>query len=599
MQAIQYRVSPARPGAHIFKVSCTLPEPNPEGQRFTLPAWIPGSYLIRDFAGSIVTLRASSNGQEITARKLDKQTWAVEPVQQPLTVDYEVYAWDASVRTACLDTTRGFFNGTSVFLCPLGHEDSAYRVTLDAPDDPACLGWQLATAMLPEDVDAVGFGTYRAASYDELIDHPVEMGPFQRIDFTAGGVSHHLVLAGRQKASGARLGSDLARLCNAHIALYGDDRPPMDKYYFLTRVTGSGYGGLEHRASSSLICSRKALPLSEQGEAGDDYRTFLGLCSHEYFHVWNVKRIRPAAFHHADLGREAYTEDLWCYEGVTAYYDELMLVRAGLVTPEQYMSYLSKAATRLWQTPARHKQSLAQSSFDAWIKFYKQGDDAPNTVVSYYNKGSLVALCLDLKLRLETGGRASLDDVMRALWNEFGREERPVPEGQLERAAERVSGLTLKPFFDAMIRGVDDPPLAELLPAFGVTCTLASAHEADAAKPELYLGIILRPGHSGAVIGHVLDGGPAQQAGLAAGDEVLAINGLRVEGGDLDVHLRTAQKEEILTVHVFRRDELMQFRLVPGDAPRDTWKLSLDEVVQDEVRRRREAWLAHPATQRQ
>lgn len=595
MQAIEYRVNPARPGAHIFEVTCTVPEPDPQGQRFTLPAWIPGSYLIRDFAGNILTLQAfDSDGQPLSATKQNKQTWLCEPTDGALTLQYEVYAWDASVRTAYLDTTRGFFNGTSLFLCPVGLEDSDALVSLEAPNDPACIGWQAATAMSPVSQDAVGFGTYRASNYEELIDHPVEMGPFTRISFSAGDTRHHLILAGVHNANRDRLASDLARLCNTHVALFGDPTPPMGSYHFLTRVTGNGFGGLEHRASSSLVCSRKSLPTASQGEPDDDYRTFLGLCSHEYFHVWNVKRIRPAAFHHADLSREAYTEDLWAYEGITAYYDELMLVRSGLVNPRQYMNHLSKSATRLWQTPARHKQSLAQSSYDAWIKFYKQGDDAPNTVVSYYNKGSLVALCLDLKLRLETDGKVSLDHVMRAMWNEFGREEKPVPDRQIEQVAERVSGLKLGAFFDSMIRGVEDPPLADLLSQFGVACSLQSARDTDATKPGLYLGIMLRPGQRSPVITHVLDGGPAQKAGLAAGDEVLAVNGLRVEGDNMDTHLRGAPTGKVMDIHVFRRDELMQFKLVPGPAPRDTWAMSLIEDAPEASRKRRAAWLGQP-----
>ncbi len=598
MQAIYYRVNPARPGAHLFQISCSVMEPSPEGQTFTLPAWILGSYTIRDFAGNVVTLRAETgDGTVVAVRKLDKQTWACAPVNGPLTLHYEVYAWDGSVRTAYLDTTRGFFNGTSVFLRPLGFEESRCEVALERPDDPACTGWQVATAMQTAEVDGAGFGTYRAQNYAELIDHPVEMGAFTRIDFMAGEAPHRLVLAGSRNADQRRLANDLAQLCNAHIALYGDGQPPMDHYYFLTRVTGNDYGGLEHMASSSLVCSRYALPMAGEETPDENYKTFLGLCSHEYFHCWNVKRIRPEAFYHADLGQEAYTEDLWAYEGITAYYDKLMLARAGLISAQDYLKLLSKAATRLWQTPARHKQSLAESSFDAWIKFYKQGDDALNYALSYYNKGALVALCLDLKLLLETGGRIRLDHVMRALWNEFGKPGRPVPERQIEQTAEQVSGLDLEDFFNSLIRGCADPLLGELLPEFGVSCKLQRAHEADASKPGLYLGIILRTGQQAASIAHVLDGSPAQQAGIAAGDEVIAVNGLRVEGGELTHPLRVALAESPARVHVFRRDELMAFDMLPAQPPRDTWVFEPDEDAGETALRRRAAWLSYPATQ--
>lgn len=591
MQTIHYRVVPSRPTAHLFAVECTVPEPNARGQRFSLPAWITGSYVIRDFAGDVVTLRASSDGNEVRVEKLDKQTWVCEPVQEALTLHYEVYAWDGSVRTAYLDTQRGFFNGTSLFLSPHGCEANPVEITLEPPTHPDTVDWELTTAMAPVETDSSGFGIYRAEHYEELIDHPVEMGALDRIPFKVGGIDHQLVLAGRHSASTGRLASDLKALCSTQVKLFQDGRPPMDHYLFLTRVVGSGYGGLEHRASSSLICARDALPVSGKEEADERYRVFLGLCSHEYFHIWNVKRIRPEAFARANRGLEAYTEDLWAYEGITAYYDHLMLVRAGLITLQQYLEHLARSATRLWHTPARYKQSLAESSHDAWIKFYRQGSDAPNSVVSYYNKGALVALCLDLKLRLETEGNTSLDDVMRALWNQYGKQGTPVPERGIEAVAKRISGLQLDAFFESMIRGTEDPPLEALLPAFGVDYTLQGANEADASRPNAYLGLSLRKEQDKSIVAHVLEESPAQQTGLSPGDELVAVNGLRVGSDGLDRHARLLSPGRDVTISAFRRDELMDFDITPATAPKDTWTMKPAADMAESVSKRRDSWL--------
>lgn len=297
---VRYRITPKNPRAHLFEVELVVDKPDPQGQRFSMPAWIPGSYLVREFARHVVQIEAN-----VPLEKLDKHTWQAAATTGPLTVTSTIYAWDMSVRAAHLDQTHAFFNGTSVFFSVAGHEDGPHDVVIEAPNDPLCKGWRVATTLPAVDVRPPGFGQYRASSYDELIDHPVEMGTWESVEWTAGGVPHQMVVTGRVRFDRERLHKDLAAVCAEHIRMMGE--APMKRYVFLTTALGDGYGGLEHRDSSSLICKRDDLPKPAIKEPSDAYRGFLGLCSHEYFHLWNVKRIKPASFSPYALASESYT----------------------------------------------------------------------------------------------------------------------------------------------------------------------------------------------------------------------------------------------------------------------------------------------------
>lgn len=584
---LQYTITPSQPRAHLYTVSCTVPAPNPDGQCFVLPAWTPGSYLIRDFARHVTRFSAVSGGQSIQVHKLDKHSWRCEPCPGPLTVTYDVYARDDSVRAAWLDTTRGFFNGSVVFMRAEDQAELPIQLHIQPPLDLAEHGWRVATTLASAGAAPWGFGLYAAGSYDELIDHPVEMGNFDLVEYQSCGVPHHMALTGRHRTDTARLQSDLSRLCAEQLSLFGAPAP-IERYLFLTRVVRKGYGGLEHRDSSALICARDDLPLAGEARVTRGYRSFLGLCSHEYFHLWNVKRIRPQAFAESSLTEEAYTEDLWAYEGVTSYYDELCLMRAGLIDLAAYCELLAEAATRLWRTPGRSQQSLASASFDAWIKFYRPDENTPNALVSYYNKGALVALCLDLRLRLETQGRCDLDQVMRALWHEYGQTDRPVPERTLETLAQSLSGVDLRDFFERLVRGTEDPPLADLLPCFGLEARLCMA---PTTGERAHVATGLRMASASAQVQHVLTGSPAQIAGMAAGDTLVALDGLRVEAQDLDRVLATYAPGDKLRVHAFRRDELMEFELELAPRAADTWLLRPMAEADSDALARRKAWL--------
>ena len=598
MDDILYRVRLAAPGAHLFEVELRIRCADPHGQRLSLPAWIPGSYMIRDFARNFVTLEANCDGGALAVSKLDKQTWLCAPCAGPLTIKYQVYAWDLSVRSAHFDTTHAYFNGSSLFLRVEGRERQPCLVELEPPADVPCAGWKVATTLASKGAEPLGFGLYGAVNYAELIDHPVEIGDLAFASFEAGGRPHEVAVYGRQRADLERLCRDLQRICEQHIGLFGE--LPPQRYLFLVMAVDQGCGGLEHRDSTSLLCSRNDLPYPQEQEVTEEYRGFLGLCSHEYFHLWNVKRIAPAVFQGQGLEREVHTRLLWVFEGITSYYDDLALVRSGCIDAKGYLDLLARTVTRVMRGSGRLKQSVAESSFDAWTKFYKQDENAPKDIVSYYAKGALVALALDLTLRLETSGACSLDQVMRALWQRYGKTHRGVPEDAVESLVREVSGLELTGFFDQAVRGTEDLPLAQMLAQVGVELRLRPARDAKDAgaaveefsepKARRSLGLRLREGPD-ADIAHVLDGGAAQQAGLAAGDTLVALNGLKVTRDNLQQLLDRAPEAEPLELHAFRRDELMLFAPTTLPAPADTCELRLLPEVEPAVSARRAAWL--------
>ena len=586
--SIHYRIRPANPAAHRFEVSCTVMKPDPAGQRFALPAWIPGSYLIREFARNVLSIRAEAGRKPVRLEKVDKHTWQASALKTdlPLTVTCEIYAWDLSVRGAHLDATHAFFNGTSVFLRAIGQESSPCLVDIQPPEGKTFKNWRVATALEPASGEIGsakrhGFGLYRAESYDALIDHPVEMGTFSLATFEACGVPHDVAITGRHDCDMKRLTADLKRICEWQIRFFGEPAP-MRRYVFLVTAVGDGYGGLEHRASTALLCSRNDLPYRDMKGLPESYRSFLGLCSHEYFHTWNVKRIKPAAFVPYNLDRENYTTQLWAFEGITSYYDDLALLRSGVIELKDWLELTAKTITNVHRSPGRLRQSLAESSFDAWSKFYRPDENTPNAVVSYYAKGALAALALDLTLRKESRNRISLDDVMRVLWARFGQTGNGVGDDDIRLIAEELSGLNLGRFFADTIHGTRDLPLKRLLSPFGIRLEWEHAKTAS-------LGIKTGTEGNELKLATVYDDGPAQQAGLAAGDVLVALNGLRVTPAAFDKHLARLNPDDTVELHAFRRDELMQFSVRLAPPPADTARLLADTATSI----LRKGWLGH------
>jgi len=581
-----YRIGSSRPEAHLFEVELTVVNPAPDGQHLTLPNWIPGSYMIRDFSRHVGTIHGTdSDGRPVVVRKLSKSEWQCDPAQGVLTLRYEVYAWDLSVRGAHLDQTHGFYNGTSVFLAVAGQEHLPHEVSIERPAG-ASSDWRVATSLPRLGAAPLGFGTYHAENYDALIDHPVEMGTFTHASFTACGVEHEIAITGRHRADMPRLLRDLEKICTTQIRFFGEPAP-FPRYVFLVTAVGSGYGGLEHRASTALLCSRDDLPLPGESEAnpGERYKTFLGLCSHEYFHGWNVKRIKPAVFMPYDLRAETHTSLLWAFEGITSYYDDLMLARAGLMSSQGYLELLAQQITRHLRTPGRFCQSVSESSLDAWSKYYRQDENSPNAIVSYYVKGALIALCLDLLLRSKTDDRVSLDTLMQRLWREYGQTGIGVQDDDIPRLAAELCGESLEDFWQNALYGTAELPLAGLLAERGVKWTLRVPENAadtggkpaaeSTAKPSL--GIKVQNSDGNAQLQLVIAGGPAQQAGLSAGDVMVAMDGLRVTAATFEKMLASRRPGDVLDVHAFRRDELMQFRVAVGEAPADTCVLQLPD----------------------
>jgi len=514
--AIHYRIDPAQTHARLYQVTLTVAAPA-AGQELSLPVWIAGSYLVREFSKNLQSLRASQGDKAVALAQLDKHRWLAQCQSgTPLVLTYEVAAYDNSVRTAWLDGARGFFNATSLCLRVLGQEDEAH--VLEVLQPPALAHWSLATGLAPEQVNAAGFGRYRARDYDELADCPVEMGAFWSASFSACGVPHRFIVAGAAPSfDGARLVRDAQRICEEAIRFWhGEERPPFDGYLFMLNAVHDGYGGLEHRNSTALICARRDLPRLGQSDkeiqASEGYTTLLGLISHEYFHTWNVKRLRPAEFARYDYARENYTELLWFFEGFTSYYDDLLLRRAGLLDHAGYLKLLTKTINQVLQTPGRRVQSVAQASFDAWVKYYRQDENTPNATVSYYTKGALVALCLDLALRRD--GRTQLDEVMRALWQRC--DGGPMAEADLLAVLQQLSGRDWAGEIAQWVHGTEELPLAELLGAHGITL------QAEPAQTAQRLG--LRVAENGGIqVKTVLHGGAAEAAGFMAGDEWLAL----------------------------------------------------------------------------
>lgn len=575
---ISYELSPVSPEAHLFKVTLTLNTPQEHKQQFYLPAWIPGSYMIRDFARNIVSFSARDEQGEVAWHKKDKQTWVCEDYHGPLTISYEVYAWELSVRAAHLDTNHGYFNGTSVFMAVREQEHKTCRVLINPPHGGRYLSWKVATALSLDGAELYKFGWYKATNYDELIDHPVEMGEFELVSFEVSDVPHDLAVYGSEQADLDRIARDLKVICEHHVELFGD-LPKMERYVFLLMCPGSGYGGLEHRASCSLICSRDDLPRAHETSVSDQYRQFLGLCSHEYFHTWNVKRIKPSAFIPYALEEEVYTRLLWAFEGITSYYDELALCRTGLISTDSYLELLSQTVTRLLRGKGRFKQSVVESSFDAWTKFYKQDENAPNSIVSYYTKGAVIACALDLTIRHESGDHKSLDDVMRVLWEHYGKQDKGIAETEFESIVEEVTGLDLSEFFEKALYGTEDIEIAGLLRLFGVEMILQPASNASDKGGKALAGSsdVVRAdagmkvsSDNLPVITHVLDGGAAQKAGLSSGDILVAVDGLKLSGSNYENLIDRYKPGQSVTLSYFRHDRLMQSTIELLAVPNET-----------------------------
>ena len=581
---VHFKIEIADVHAHLYRVTLSLPKPLPE-QRLSLPVWIPGSYMVREFSRHLIGMQARQGRRAIPLRQLDKCSWIADcRGSTELLLSYEVYAFDTSVREAYLDAQRGFFNGTGLCLRAEGHEHLPHRIELARLPE----GWQIATAM-----PALGDDVFEAQDYDELVDHPFELGRFWRGSFEARGVSHEFIVAGAMPSfDGQRLLADTQRLCEAQIDFWhgkptrgkADRRAPFERYVFMLNAVDDSYGGLEHRASTALIAARRDLPQLGQRDMNSNYAKLLGLISHEYFHSWNVKRMRPDAFASFDYSRENYTELLWFFEGFTSYYDDLFLVRTGLIDEARYLKQLATTFSAVLGAPGLDRMSVAQSSFEAWTKYYRQDENSPNAIVSYYAKGAMIALALDLVLRSQHG--SSLDPLMRALWARS--RGGPLSEADILAALTELAGSGCAEQLQAWVHGTGDLPLPALFEPLGVQW----GHE----NPNLArrLGLKLNEGPQGIVVKQVMQGGAGMQAGLAAGDEILASNGWRLKRLEDAALTLGAEARPRLNLLVVRDQRVLSLdALLPApDVVRGPVQLRLVDKQAARASSLRRAWLS-------
>ena len=514
-------------------------------QVLSLPTWIPGSYLIREFSKHLESVRAYDEaGRILKIQKFAKNKWRLFNTDHELiTVEYDVYAYDLSVRGAYVDQTRLYVNPACACLGLDGQEDKAIEVELFLPDE--LKHFQLATGLTAKSL-VKGRYTLKAKNYAELIDAPFELAEQTRFSFTAADIPHEFVVSGKHAMNVARMQQDIEKICATQITMFGS--APFENYTFMTMATGNSYGGLEHPNSTSLITPRDDLPKANEPEQpSKDYQRFLGLCSHEYFHSWLVKFIRPESFVNYDLNQEGYTSLLWIFEGFTSYYDDLLLLRSGVIDQAAYLELLKAQIDRYLQNPGRAIQTVAESSFDAWVKFYRQDENSNNAGTSYYNKGCLVALCLDLGLRLRG---SSLDALMQKLYAN-AQQGIQVHERTIFELCKELTGDDWSEQIHHLINTTDELPLDQLLPEFGVDYQLKQ----DKSLP---FGLKLADKPEGVLVQAAHREGAAAKAGLSALDVIVAIDGLKASVKSLEQY---AKQDAAYTVHAFRRDELMTFEL--------------------------------------
>lgn len=585
MRTTRFTVAMPRPETHLYEITMQIDARGATTLDLVLPVWTPGSYLVREFSRHVRDFSAKEKGgrRPIPAEKVAKNTWRLDLSKKspgPLSIFYRVYAHELTVRTSHLDSSHGYGNGANLFFYVEGRKDEPQEVAFRLPR-----GWKTSMALPGKG------GVYRATDYDELVDSPFECGTHRTFPFSVLGVPHTLALWGGGNEDAARLVRDLKKLVREASALFGG--LPYERYLFLVHLSAGARGGLEHRASQSVAFDPHAFRPEKS------YREALLLFAHELFHAWNVKRIRPEAFGPFDYGREVHTNDLWALEGITSYYETLLLLRAGLLTEAQAFEQWATRWKEHLETPGRKIQSAEMASFDTWIRFYRPDENSPNVSESYYRRGALLGLALDLTLRRATGGRRGLDDVMRRLFRAYAAKGRGYPPGAIEEASVRIAGARplIRRFFDRYVRGTGTPDLARLLRGAGLRLREAPETEegvTDAQPPRVRatFGWKTKAESGRLVVAEVLADGPAERAGVNAGDHLVAVDGLRATE-ELIARLEKERKPKSrVDVTVFRRDVLARLLVRLGGRRASVWKIDALVDAPPEARRLKKRWLA-------
>ncbi|QMT35872.1 M61 family metallopeptidase [Neisseria wadsworthii] len=570
---LHYSLSPT-PTSHLWQITLHYVHKDDTSFVLRLPNWVPGSYMIRDFSRHIISIEAHCNGQPANLTQTAKNLWKTAAKAGDWQIHYTVYAFDFSVRGAYLSSERGFFDGACMFLSIEGQEHQT--CTLEINHLPK--NWQTATT-LPR----LSENHYQAANYSELIDHPFEFGTIETIRFEACGIPHKIALSGYYADfDRERLRRDIQKVCEAQLQMFPTPAP-FKEYLFMLFVGDNIYGGLEHISSTALQIDRKCLPKKHMEEAYEDYISLLGLFSHEYFHAWNVKSIKPAAFLPYRLDNESYTEQLWAFEGITSYYDDLFLARSGVISPEAYLKLQAKNLTRVQQNKGRTKQTLAQSSFTAWNKYYKQDENSPNAIVSYYQKGALAAMCLDLIIRQRSNEQKSLDDIMCALYQIWLDTRKGLSENEWQQKAEAIVGLNLQDFFQTALFSTRDLPLEACLKSAGVFLKWQSAPRSHGGalvetfdeQPEAPdFGARFIQNAESITLTHVFNNSSAENAALCAQDKVIALNGFCCS--DFVQQWSQLSIGQTAKLHYFRQGVLKETETIVKAAEADTAFLKID-----------------------
>lgn len=582
--SVNYQLKPHSISQHLFKVVIDIPASPSDSIDIAMPAWIPGSYMIRDFAKNICQLTAENeNADALTVEKRDKQSWRVNNLGEPCRVTYFVYAFDLSVRSAYLNDEYGFINGTSAFLEVKQLPDATCNVELLPLEDKKCDDWRVVTSMPNKNMNDSGFGSYLANSYSSLIDFPILFGRFVQGNFEQDGINFKLVFTGEAPLDIARIAADLKPILHQQVALF-NDKPPVDNYLFITLLTQNGFGGLEHRDSTVLMFSRWDLPIaSDPIEKTKSYRDFLALCSHEFLHTWHVKRTRPKALLRPDLSQEVYTDQLWIYEGFTSFYDDLALARAQAITPQQYLEIIGKNITRMLRNSGRLKQSVAESSFDAWTRFYQQDANSINHIVSYYTKGGLIALCLDIYIRENSDQQYSLDDVMRELWQQFGKNETGTTDDVIVSIVEKLTNKNPQELLNLWVYSPGELPLASMFRSIGVgyherySDSLADIGGIEAPNRTLLsIGVNVKQAEVGLTVTQVREGSIADNAGIHVNDRLLALDGWQLTEANFPRLASNLKEEQSAIVHLLRDGRLIDGTLTLQETPFDNCYLSIE-----------------------
>jgi predicted metalloprotease with PDZ domain len=579
---IAFSVSFSGPHTHLFNIALGVkhgPTGNiPTEERLVMPVWTPGSYLVREFERHVQDFEATAaNGQPLKWEKINKNTWRIATNgAREWYVKYRVYANELSVRTSELNSSHAFWNNANLLMYLDGFLKSPATVRVLVPDV-----WKVATGLpaVPGERN-----TFRAENFDVLYDSPFEASNFKSLVFNVKGVPHRIVIDGEGNYDPERMRRDVQKLVETQIELMGGEIPYRD-YTFILHLRNNAGGGLEHANSTALGYPRfgfrirggdratSAAP-NPSAQPERDYRGFLSLVSHEFFHLWNVKRIRPDSLGPFDYTQENYTKLLWVAEGITDYYADLLLRRAGFITDAEFLAATARAIQTLQNTPGRFKQSVEESSYDSWIKYYRQDENSINSQVSYYEKGAIVGLLLDLEIRKRSNGNKSLDDVMRYLYTEFFKKDRNYTPADFQKGAELAAGSSLEEFFAKYVRGTGELDYNAALAAVGLKLDTGALIESGKPVERVFFGADFERQDDRLVVRQVYAGSPAYEQGLNAGDEIVAVDNMRATRDFFNARLAEKKPGDLINLTIFRFDDLSTLLIKLGGRTEGTYRIA-------------------------